>query len=123
MKVTIALVLVMCIIACDSDRAAQSKLDVQAERRVRIGVEYPHILYTHCGIDDTRFNRRNWEAHPPPGLRGPNPPPGWDNHTVNTAEGTMVLINPNLARFTNTATGEQVDFTPMPRGKELSLCW
>ena len=109
----VALVAATGLAACFDER------DLEDNRWATIGVAYPHSLSTHCGIITTRFNFRYWLAHPPEHLRGPNPPPRWDHPTV----GIMALIHYNLARFSNTATGEHVDFTPMPWRKEPGLCW
>ena len=91
---------------------------------VQIGRKYPHILGTHCGIKHARFGGREWQGHPPPALSGPNPPPGWGNALGgNGAKGVMMLVEPDLARFTNDATGEQVDFTPWPPDRGPYICF
>jgi hypothetical protein len=124
----IALVLTLCIMACGSDRPPPATptpvgtpdIIWEWERPAETGIEYPHTLGTHCGIYYTRFDGRDWAAHPPPGLRGPNPPPGWGG---NSTRGTMVLVEPDLARFTNYTTGEQVDFTPWAPDQEIPECY
>lgn len=45
------------------------------------GVEYWHVLYTHCGIRGTRFDGRDWVADPPAHDGSGNPPPHWGNPT------------------------------------------
>ena len=97
----------------------------QWERPAEIEIEYPHTLGTHCGIRHARFDGRDWAARPPPGLRGPNPPPGWGDVPGGGGDatpGTMVLVELDLARFTNGPTGEQVDFTPWPPDREMFVC-
>lgn len=87
-----------------------------------IGKEYSHLLTTYCGIRMTIFDERLWEAHPPPELSGSTAPEGWaDQYTVGEkvfvhlyTSGVIVLLERDLARFTNDHTGESVDFTAWP---------
>ena len=89
------------------------------ERPAEIGTEYPHDLNLHCGIWWARFDSRDWLPHTPAELDGANAPPGWDH----PHGGTMVLVKPDLARYTNPPTGESVYFTPWPPDQEIMLCY
>ena len=143
-QVFITIGLALCIMACGSDLPPQVKptpeatpnltqvkptpeatpnLNWQWDDSAEIGIEYAYTIGTHCGIEYARFDGREWAAHPPPELRGPNPPPGWSGDEGDVAEGTMVLVEPDLARFTNNATREQVDFTPWPQDREQFECF
>lgn len=90
---------------------------------VEIGKEYLHKLGTHCGIDITRFDGRVWRGHPPPHLSGNNAPRGWsDNESGLGTTGVMMLVERDVAQFTNFTTGESVYFTPWPPSLPTPQC-
>lgn len=66
----------------------------------------PYELYTHCGIDEARIGSTYFEAETPLSDGSANPPPGWDNPTQH---GTMTLLSPTAAVFTDPA-GHEVRF-------------
>jgi hypothetical protein len=85
--------------------------------QAEIGVTYPFDLYTHCGIRTARFAGRDWAAvHPAADpQRLPNSA-GIAAYTGYVA-GTMILVRPDLLRFTITdryaaGTGQAFDFAP-----------
>jgi hypothetical protein len=71
----------------------------------RAGVAYPHWLYTHCGVAETRFAGQYWATDTP--LGGYDAPAGWDNPKQ---QGTMRLLDADTAEFRDDA-GHSVVFT------------
>jgi len=83
----------------------------------RIGRDYAHLLYTHCGVESTIFDGRLWLAQPPlnNGFRGR--PSGWGDPT---AKGTIRLLGEDEAKF---KTGSLVaPFMPAPPGYQREAC-
>jgi hypothetical protein len=70
-------------------------------------------LYTHCGIDEARIGNRYFEAVHPLSDGSGNPPPGWGSPYQ---AGTMTLVTPTEAVFTDTA-GHRVVFRVRPVAK------
>ena len=70
----------------------------------QLDVDYPHALYTHCGVAETRFAGQNWVTKRP--LGNGDAPPGWDNPQQ---AGTMRLLTRHAAEFRDDA-GHTVDF-------------
>lgn len=66
----------------------------------------PYELYTHCGIDEALIGSTYFEAETPLSGGAFNPPPDWDNPTQ---RGTMTLLSPTSAVFTDPA-GHEVRF-------------
>ncbi len=56
----------------------------------------PYALYTHCGIDEARFDNRFYEAIDPLSDGNGNPPDGWGNPIQ---EGTMRRLSSNELVF------------------------
>lgn len=83
---------------------------------VTIGAAYSFLLYTHCSVRSAYFNGQRWIATPI--LTRPDnmsvPPRGWNDPFD---LGTMVLLHPNLARFTS-RTGQAAEFRPLAPGEE-----
>lgn len=73
---------------------------------VRFPTSVPYELYTHCGIDEARIGSTYFEAETPLSGGAFNPPPDWDNPTQ---RGTMTLLSPTSAVFTDSA-GHEVRF-------------
>ncbi|WP_229071960.1 hypothetical protein [Actinoplanes sp. DH11] len=71
----------------------------------------PFVLRTHCGIVETKFDGRYYEAVPPLSDGQENPPPGWDNPEQS---GTMQIISPTEAEFRD-AAGHVVLFRVRPQ--------
>jgi hypothetical protein len=61
-----------------------------------VGVRYPRVLSTHCGIETFDFDGSIWLADPPLNDGQGNPPPGWGN--PGTA-GTFTLSAADRAEF------------------------
>jgi hypothetical protein len=79
----------------------------------------PYDLYTHCGIDEARIGNRYFVAAHPLSDGSGNPPAGWGNPFQ---AGTMTLVSPNEAVFTDKA-GHRVVFTVRLRAKAfLHVC-
>jgi ABC-type transport system substrate-binding protein len=64
------------------------------------GPAVPFGLYTHCGIDETRFEGRFYEAVTPLDDGNGNPPPGWGN---GVQRGTMRTLSATEAEFRDAA--------------------
>jgi hypothetical protein len=93
-----------------------------------VGTAYPFDVYSHCGFRSITFGGRRWQASPPapePELRTPK---GADTVTYNGyTSGVMILVRPDLLRFTVTdpdvlrPTGP-IDFVPLKAGQHPGLC-
>ena len=85
---------------------------------VRMGVDYEHLLYTHCGVESTIFDGRLWLAQPPldeGGVRGA--PQGWSDPTQG---GVMYLLGDNRAEFR--ADALVASFAPAPPSYARKAC-
>ena len=71
---------------------------------------YPFALYTHCGINEARFQGRWYAAETPLSDGHGNPPPGWGNPFQ---PGTMTIRSATRADFTDSA-GHRVSFILRP---------
>jgi hypothetical protein len=60
-----------------------------------LGVEYPLVVWTRCGVRFTRFDGRLWRAVPAL-VEGERPPAAWDDRPE---VGAMTLVSPAVARF------------------------
>lgn len=85
----------------------------------QVGVGYPFDLYTHCGIDFTRFGGRYWQAAAP--LPEPSPLPDAQGVTTYTGyvSGVMTLVDQQTARFvvtdgSVTTNGQVIMFIASP---------
>ena len=76
-------------------------------KNILVGRKYSHVLYTHCGIRETRFAGQYWVTTPELHDGAHNPPPGWDNPVQ---RGTFRLLSPTEAEFRDHA-GHVVRFT------------
>ncbi len=85
-----------------------------------VGQPYAYRLYTHCGVRQAYFDGRWWVNSPPLDDGSMNPPPGWGNPTET---GVMVLVQPDLARFTTNAGGLSAEFRPAPSAYEPEGCY
>lgn len=70
---------------------------------------YWHTLYTHCGINSTSFDGREWVADPELEDSHGNPPRGWANPT---AVGTIELKDQDTAVFTSRDGEQTATFRP-----------
>jgi hypothetical protein len=90
-----------------------------AESRAEVGVAYPFILITRCGIAGTSFDQREWRNDPPladPGTR----PEGWN---PSYEQGTMTLVSPDVAEFASADGMRKARFVPRPSGSaDLPPC-
>ncbi len=73
----------------------------------------PYRLYTHCGVVYADFDGRRFYAEPPAGDGSGNPPPRWGNPYD---DGTMTLLDPDTAVFTDPAGNRAVFSTHPARG-------
>ncbi|HWH00905.1 MAG TPA: hypothetical protein VNV66_16685 [Pilimelia sp.] len=119
----------------DAEQPPRAVVDAVDLRNLRIGparpeqgVPYPFDLYTHCGINVTRFGGRWWQAERP--AKEPSPlagPEGVVSYTGYTA-GAMTLVAPERARFVvderrYAVTGSAVVyFRPLPRNRQPQVC-
>ena len=87
-------------------------------RGAKVGVEYPYVLLTHCGIVHTYFDGRRWLAEPPLSGGHGNAPRGWGNPTE---EGWMRLDGRSEATFRG-RSGHVARFVPAPPSYEPQLC-
>jgi hypothetical protein len=83
----------------------------------RIGIDYAHVLYTHCGIESTIFDGRLWLARPPLNNGFRNPPPGWGDPT---STGIMRMLAEDEADFMRGSLVAR--FTPAPPGYQREAC-
>lgn len=87
--------------------------------RADIGVAYPFVLGTQCGIAGTQFDQREWRNDPPlaePGTR----PAGWN---PSYEQGTMKLTSDDVAEFTSADGLRTARFVPRPPGgPDLPAC-
>jgi hypothetical protein len=86
-------------------------------RGARIGVDYAHVLYTHCGIESTIFDGRLWLAQPPLNNGFRSPPPGWGDPT---STGIMRMLAEDEADFMRDSLVAR--FTPAPPGYQREAC-
>lgn len=86
-------------------------------RGASVGVDYAHVLYTHCGIESTIFDGRLWLAQPPLNNGFRSPPPGWGDPT---ATGIMRMLAGDEAEFRKGSLVAR--FTPAPPGYQLKDC-
>lgn len=87
----------------------------------KIGVRYPRVLSTHCGIETLAFDGSVWLADPPLNDGQGNPPPGWGNPGI---DGTFTLTAPDQAVFRGSG-GQTVRFrrAPADSGVEPRICY
>lgn len=84
-----------------------------------VGRDYPHQLYTHCGIWETRFAEAQWLTEPELSDGSSNPPAGWGNPYQS---GRMRLLTATTAEFRDSA-GHVVLFRLRPGASTfLRLC-
>lgn len=92
-----------------------SRASSQASRttasRAAVPDAVPFRLYTHCGIDEAKFQDRYYEAVHPLSDGNGNPPDGWDNPEQS---GTMRAVSPVEAEFRHPA-GHVVLFRLRPQ--------
>ena len=81
-----------------------------------VGVAYPLIVSTRCGVRFARFDGRVWRAVPEL-VKGDRQPAGWDDRPE---VGAMTLVSPTLARFTS-KRGGAARFVPAGRVR-LATC-
>ena len=72
-----------------------------------VGEPYWHVLLTHCGIEGTSFDGRDWVAEPVLGDGMGNPPPGWGNPFE---PGFMTLTAEDRAVFTSRSGDRSASF-------------
>ncbi len=88
--------------------------------RADVGVAYPFVLATSCGITATLFDQREWRNDPPladPGVR----PAGWN---PSYEQGTMTLTSNDVAEFTSADGLRTARFVPRPPGSaDLPRCF
>ena len=103
--------------SCGPSAATLEKADPSAP--AILGKEYAHELYTHCGVTSAVFDQgRRWRANPPIHDGANNPKAGWGNPTT---QGTMVLVQEDLAVFT-AESGQVAEFIPLPPDVEPQMC-
>lgn len=83
----------------------------------RIGRDYAHLLYTHCGVESTIFDGKLWLARPPLNNGFRSPPPGWGDPT---AKGIIRLLGEDEAVFR--AGSLVARLTPAPPGYQREAC-
>ena len=74
-----------------------------------VGRTYWHVLSTHCGIEFTTFDGREWVAEPKLSDGGGNPPRGWNNPEE---PGTMKMTDDRSAVFTSRDGQRSATFRP-----------
>jgi len=82
--------------------------DLPCAAGVDLGLEYPYVLYTHCGVLSAYFDGRLWLARPPLSDGSGNPPPAWGNPSD---RGTMTLVSEDRAEF-RSENGNVARFVP-----------
>ncbi|MDX3072753.1 hypothetical protein ACIP98_13110 [Streptomyces sp. NPDC088354] len=95
---------------CSGDDEQPRRAAARETTATAAGKAVPFELYTHCGIDDVRIGPTWFEAVRPLSGGSGNPPAGWDNPTQ---RGTMTLVSPTAAVFTD-AAGHEVRFRARP---------
>jgi hypothetical protein len=106
--------LVMACGSASSPHAVQARPAAPKATATAVAAKPAHYeLYTHCGIDEARIGNRYFEAVHPLSDGSGNPPAGWDNPYQ---AGTMTLVTPTEAVFTDTA-GHRVVFRVRPGAK------
>jgi hypothetical protein len=97
----------------DELRAVWSSLRLRpiatGDKSVAIGETYWHVLFTHCGIEQTDFGGRDWVAEPILADGNRNPPAGWGNPTE---PGTMTLVSTDRAEFRSRDGQRTATFRP-----------
>ncbi len=87
--------------------------------KAEVGKEYPHELFTFCGVGGALFDGRFWMADPPLVDGEGNAPPGWGDHTT---KGAMALVREDRAVFTSNR-GQMAEFAPSSPETELGDDW
>lgn len=76
------------------------------------------MVYTHCGVENTRIDGRWWHAKPSLyDEKGGGPPAGWGDPYQ---EGTLTVESADRAVFE--ALGQQVVFVPAPDNEPVRVC-
>ena len=77
-----------------------------------------HVLLTHCGIRETRFEGAYWVTEPELHDGSHDPPAGWDNPEQ---RGRMRRLSPDEAEFRD-REGHVVLFRLRPGATDLQMC-
>jgi hypothetical protein len=84
-----------------------------------LGEAVNYWVYTHCGVESLRVDRRWWHAvEPLYGDNGPgDSPDGWGDPYQ---EGELTLNSEDSITFE--AKGEEVEFVPAPENNPMRMC-